>query len=211
MKVLVACELSGTVTDAFIERGHDAWSCDIESCEGKNPNKHIKGDVIKILDSQDWDLMIAFPPCTYLSYVGLRHWNKPGRREKRELAMDFFMKLYNCKIPKICIENPLGLPNKVFRKPDQIIHPYYFGDSFKKRTCLWLKGLPKLVYFHETDMLDEKTAVAKPEPLYYLATTGKPINYIEGIKGFSKKDRQKARSKFWPGISNAMAEQWGNL
>lgn len=211
MKVLVACELSGTVTDAFINKGHDAWSCDIEPCEGQNPNKHLQGNVMDFITKEKWDLMIAFPPCTYLSYIGLRHWNNPGRKEKREAAMEFFMKLYNCSIPKIALENPLGYPNKMFRKPDQIIHPYYFGDPFKKRTCLWLKELPKLVYMHESDMLNKRTSVPKPEPLYYLATTGKAINYIEGIKGMSKKERQKARSKFWPGIADAMAEQWGNL
>jgi len=204
MRVLVACEFSGIVRDAFRAKGHDAWSCDIIDSDTPWPCNHIKKDVLEVIYNWqwEWDLMIAHPPCTYLSYVANRHWNKPGRKEKRDEAMKFFMALINAPINKICVENPVGLPNTIYRKPDQIIHPYYFGEPFQKRTCLWLKGLSKLEY--------EKTIIEKPKPLYYCQgkkRKGKAINWVEGIKG--KKERSKARSKTFTGIANAMAEQWG--
>lgn len=199
MRVLVACEFSGRVRDAFIKRGHGAVSCDLLPSD--TPGTHYQGDIFDILDSR-WDLMIAHPPCTYLSYVANRHWNKPGRKEKRNEAMEFFMALINAPIDKICVENPVGLPNTIYRKPNQIIHPYYFGEPFQKRTCLWLKNLPKLEY--------EKTIIEKPKPLYYCQgkkCKGKAIHWVEGIKG--KKERSKARSKTFQGIANAMVDQWG--
>ena len=129
LRVLVACEFSGIVREAFKVRGHDAWSCDLLPTE--IPGQHIQGDVLEHLED-GWDMMIAHPPCTYLSYVGMRHWNKPGRAEKRVEAMQFFMRFIRANIPRICVENPLGYPSQVFRAPDQIIHPYYFGDPFQK-------------------------------------------------------------------------------
>jgi len=200
MKVLVACEFSGIVREAFAKRGHDAWSCDLLPTE--IPGNHIQGDVLEILDG-GWDLMIAHPPCTFLSYVGTRHWNKPGRKELREQAMAFFMEFINAPIEKICVENPLGHPSKAYRRPDQTLHPYYFGDAQQKRTCLWLKNLPKLTYQLYDDMFGERTATDKPEPIYFLKTTGKAIHWTEAVKG------SKKRSKSWNGISEAMAEQWG--
>lgn len=197
MKVLVACEFSGIVRDAFIKRGHDAWSCDLLPTE--KPGPHIKGDVIKILD-EGWDLMIAHPPCTYLSVVGNR-WNSPEREKKRDDAFGFFMALMNAPIHMICIENPVGYINTHYKKPDQIIHPYYFGDPVQKRTCLWLKNLPLLKY---------NKSLNKPEPLYICQgekCKGKKINWVEGIKGV--KDRSKERSRTFTGIAQAMAEQWG--
>jgi hypothetical protein len=158
--------------------------------------------VLSILEDR-WDLMIAHPPCTYLSYAGIRHWNALGRKEKREEAMQFFMALYNTPIGKICMENPVGYPNTILRKPDQIIHPYYFGDSVQKRTCLWLKNLPVLNY--------SETILPKPEPLYIRKGkkhNGKKIHWVEGIKGSGEK-RAKERSKTFQGIADAMAEQWG--
>jgi hypothetical protein len=210
MKVLIACEFSGTVRDAFIARGHDAVSCDLLPSE--RPGPHIQGDVLEHL-GDGWDMMIAHPPCTYLSYVGMRHWNKPGRAEKRVEAMQFFMRFINATtIPMICVENPLGYPSQVFRAPDQIIHPYYFGDPFQKRTCLWLKGLLPLRYALRDNLFESATAVPKPEPLYILQGEkgkGKKIHWVEGIAGLSKVERQKARSKTFPGIARAFAEQWG--
>lgn len=206
MRILVACECSGIVREAFRKRGHDAWSCDIQETE--IPGPHYQQDIFRVID-KGWDLMIGFPPCTYLSYVGNRHWNNFGREEKRREAMSFFLALYNSPIPRVCLENPLGYPCRVFRKPDQIIHPYFWGDSFKKRTCLWLKNLKPLSYAKEDTLFEKATACSIPKPLYFLSTTGKAINFVEGISGMNKNERQKARSRFWPGIAKAMAEQWG--
>lgn len=204
MKVLVACEESQTVTIAFRKLGHEAYSCDIQPCSGGHPEWHLQQDVIPLLNEK-WDLMIAHPPCTYLSYVGTRHWNKPGRKELREEAMNFFMQFINAPIEKICVENPVGYPIKAYRKYDQIIQPYYFGDRQLKRTCLWLKNLPKLSYQKYDDMFGKRTITDYPEPLGYLKTTGKPIQWTEYKHG------SKTRSKTFPGIAQAMAEQWGNL
>ena len=203
MRVLVACEFSQVVTKAFRERGHEAYSCDVLPTEG-NPDWHIQDDVLAHLND-GWDLMIAHPPCTYLSYVGNRHWDLPGRYKERINAILFFMKFVEAPVEKWCIENPVGIMDRVYRPHDQLIHPYYFGDKALKKTCLWLKGLPKLEYSLENNMLFPRTAVDKPEPLYYLKTNGKPIHYTEAIKGGQK------RSVFWEGIANAMAEQWGIL
>lgn len=194
MKILIACEFSGIVREAFIKEGHDAWSCDLLPTEIKG--NHIQGDVLNILDDGFWDMMIAHPPCTYLSYAATHVWDKPGRAELREKAMAFFMALWNAPIPMICIENPVGYPNTVFRKPDQIIHPYYFGDPFKKRTCLWLKNLPLLTY----QKGDE------PTPLYYRKSgkaIGKKIHFTEGVHGWME------RSKSFKGVADAMTNQWG--
>jgi len=204
MKILIACEFSGIVRDAFRKRGHDAWSCDILPTESDS-TYHIQGDVLEILD-QGWDMMIAHPPCTYLTYCANRVWNAPGRAELREEAMEFFLKLYSASIPRIAIENPLGYPNTVFRKPDQIIHPYYFGEPYQKKTCLWLKNLPLLDY--------SKTIIEKPAPLYICQgekSKGKPINWCEGSRNNNGVPRWKVRSRTFQGIANAMAEQWGTL
>jgi len=205
MRILVACEYSGTVREAFKAKGHYAMSCDLLPTE--IPGEHYQGDVFDII-GDGWDMMIAFPPCTYLSFVGLRHWNKPGRKENRDAAADFFMRLWNADIPKIAIENPLGHMSRVFRKPDQVIHPYYFGDPVKKRTCIWLKNIPKLTWSASDTLFQVKTSTDKPKPLYFLSTTGKPVNWVEGIKGCGK-DRSKERARFWPSIAQAMADQWG--
>lgn len=194
MKVLVACEESQRVCIAFREKGHEAYSCDIEPCSGGHPEWHIQDDVLKHLD-EGWDLIIAHPPCTYLSNAGARFLYPKGvlneERYKKGLeAKDFFMKLYNADCPKICVENPVSSTIYNMPKHTQEIQPYYFGHPFKKKTRLWLKGL---------------------EPL-------KPTNIVEisestKIAGnwFNKggKERQKNRSKTFEGIAQAMAEQWG--
>ena len=211
MKILVACEESQAVTKELRKLGHEAFSCDILDCSGGHPEWHIKGDVLKHLTAE-WDMLIGFPPCTFLSYVGNRWFRKEyniqidlfqghiTRHDKREKAFQFFMKFINAPIKHIAIENPVGIVQKWYRKPDQIIHPYFFGDNFKKRTCLWLKNLPNL---EPTEMLSE------PKPLYYLKTTGKPIQWCESL-GRSK-DRAKVRSKTFPGIAKAMANQFTNF
>ncbi|MEH0020851.1 MAG: hypothetical protein V6Z89_14440 [Desulfobacter sp.] len=201
MKILIACEYSGRVRDAFIKKGHDAVSCDILPTE--SPGPHYQGDVFDIINN-GWDMMIAHPPCTYLSYVANRVWNAPGRQQKREQAMQFFLQLVNADIPRKAIENPVGYPNTVFRKPDQIINPYYFGDPVRKRTCLWLDNLPVLDHATQDTLFMKKTHV-RPAPAY-IASSGRNVHFTEAATG---KDRGKLRSKTFPGIARAMAEQWG--
>ncbi|MCK5617450.1 DNA cytosine methyltransferase [Candidatus Pacearchaeota archaeon] len=206
MKVLIACEFSGIVRDAFINQGHDAISCDLLPTE--NTGAHYQGDVFDIIND-GFDLMIAHPPCTFLSYAGIAHWDKPGRAEKREEAMKFFMALYNADIPKIAIENPVGYPNTIFRKPDQIVKPYYFGESEQKNICLWTRGLNPLIHMKESDWFAEKTHVDKPNPTY-IDKSGKPRYFTDAISGCGK-NAKKDRSRFFIGIAEAMANQWGKL
>jgi hypothetical protein len=193
MKVLVACEYSGIVRDAFAAKGHDAWSCDILPTE--SPGNHFQGDVLEHLD-KGWDLMIAHPPCTYLSNAGARYLYPKGKlnedRYKLGLkAKGFFMALYNAPINKICVENPIS--SRIFALPKytQTIQPYEYGHPVQKKTCLWLKNLPQL----------------KPTNIIYKRQSTKiPGNWFN--KG--GKDRQKNRSKFFVGFAKAMADQWGN-
>jgi len=194
MKVLVACEYSGVVRDAFIKLGHDAMSCDIIPTDVPGP--HYEGSVLDILND-GWDLMIAHPPCTYISNAGARWLYKGGnlnleRMAKGMEAKEFFMALYNANISKICVENPI--PSKIYGLPtySQSIQPYEFGHPFKKKTCLWLKGLPNLL---PTNIVTERQSSKIP---------GNWFN-----KG--GKDRQKNRAKTFQGIADAMAQQWGNL
>ena len=203
MKVLIACEESGTVRNAFRKKGHDAYSCDILPNDSKY---HIQDDVFNVL-YEKWDMMIAHPPCTYLSNAGIRWFNEEkfgDKAVKRKLqrlnAMEFVNKLYESGIPKICIENPVGYLNNHWKKPDQVIQPYFFGDTESKRTCLWLKNLPILIH----------TNIVKPKIHSYLKSgknKGKPIYFTESI-GVST-DRGKLRSKTFQGIAEAMANQWG--
>lgn len=222
MKVLVACEYSGIVRDAFWAEGHTAWSCDFLKTERPDwvledpifnhrtgqmegtrrhlPDRgyHHKGDVLEILD-YGWDLMIAHPPCTYLCSSGL-HWNKriPGREEKTEEALEFVRALMNAPIPHICIENPIGRIGTAIRKADQIIQPYEFGHDASKRTALWLKNLPLL----------EPTGYIPPRMV-----KGKPRWGNQTDSGQNRlppsEDRWKLRSTTYEGIAKAMAKQWG--
>lgn len=141
MRVLVACEFSGTVRDAFAKLGHDAWSCDLEPTD--SPGNHHQRSVLDILD-QGWDLMIAHPPCTHLAVSGARHFAKKIADGRQQQGIDFFMMLANANIPKYAIENPIGIMSSKWRKPDQIVNPWEYGHSVTKATCLWLKGLPLL-------------------------------------------------------------------
>lgn len=194
MRVLCACEESQAVTIEFRKLGHEAYSCDIQDCSGGFPEWHIKGDVLPLL-SDSWDLIIAFPPCTYLTNAGNRYLNVPGRSELRSAAVDFFMCIVNANCERIAIENPVGYMNSYYRKPDQIINPYQFGDSCRKRTCLWLKNLPLLLSDY---------VVPAPDPVY-IQSNGKKRYWVETVSG---SDRQKIRSKTFPGIAAAMAFQW---
>lgn len=203
MKVLVACEYSGTVRDAFIRGGHQAMSCDLLPTDVPGP--HYQGSVLDVL-GDGWDLMIAHPPCTFLTVTGNR-WFKdeykdrfPTRQQDRVDAIKFFMVLANAPIQKICIENPVGVMSRYWRKPDQIIQPFNFGHEEAKKTCLWLKGLPKL----------QQTITV--EPKYTTFKSGKRLAtwYTDALK-LPKQERMKVRSKTFQGIADAMADQWGCL
>lgn len=202
MRVLVACEFSGTVRDAFMMRGHDAWSCDLLPTD--RPGNHYQGDVMDIIND-GWDLMIAHPPCTYLTLAGNRWFlpkyteRFPNRKQQREDALEFVRKLMNADIRKICIENPISVISTAIRKPDQIIQPYHFGHTSVKSTCLWLKGLPKLNH----------TKVVEPE--YVTLKDGKKYSkWSSDTFKLPKEVRWKERSKTFQGIADAMADQWGN-
>lgn len=209
MKVLVACEESQIVCKAFRARGHEAYSCDIQECSGGHPEWHIQDDAIKVAYDGNWGLMIGHPPCTYLSYAATSSWNNEGRLMKRLNALDFFAKLWLAPIEKICLENPQGCASPTIAKYSQMIQPYYFGETESKRTCLWLKNLPKLKHFKKQDMFEAATHVEPKVYGFYKngPKTGNPIygnNYLK----FSE-DRGKIRSKTFPGIAAAMAAQWG--
>lgn len=203
LNVLVACEESQRVCIAFRERGHNAFSCDIQECSGGHPEWHILGDALKVMQGGQWDLIIAHPPCTYLSNAGARHLYKGGklnieRYEQGMKAKEFFMAFYNADCDRICVENPI--PSKVYGLPKytQIIQPYMFGHPYTKRTCLWLKGLPKLKPTNEV------------EPIATWCPSGSYSHkHGEQHKGMFTTDRAKNRSKTFEGIANAMAEQWG--
>ena len=203
-KILVACEYSGAVRDAFIGGGHDAWSCDLLPTDAPGP--HIQGDVTAVL-AQGWDLMIAHPPCTYLSVSGM-HWTTRGLRDPQltEDALAFVRLLLDAPIDRIALENPVSVISSRIRKPDQIIHPWMFGHDASKQTCLWLKNLPLL------------TPTQIVEPRIVITPSGKPAkrwgnqcdNYGQD-KLPPSADRWKIRSATYAGIAAAMAEQWGGL
>jgi len=197
MKVLVACEFSGRVREAFRKFGHDAWSCDLLPSDDKSKH-HITGDVEQILND-GWDLMLAFPPCTYLCSSGL-HWNKrvEGREKKTEEALEFVRLLLNAPVNKIALENPVGRIGTAIRKADQSIHPYMFGDDASKRTCLWLKNLPLL---KSTDYIEPRMIDGKAR---WSNQTDSGQNKLP-----PSKDRWKKRSETYQGIADAMALQWG--
>ena len=180
MKILIACEYSGIVREAFSNKGHDAWSCDILPTE--IPGNHIQGDVLNVLND-GWDMMIAFPPCTHLCVSGAR-WFKNKQKEQKE-AIEFFMTLANANINKIAIENPVGIISNRWRKPDQIIQPWQFSHGETKATCLWLRGLPLL---KPTNIVKGREARIHKMP--------------------PSKDRGKLRSLTYQGIAYAMADQW---
>jgi hypothetical protein len=206
MRVLVACEYSGVVRNAFRLKGHEAWSCDILPCES-DEKYHYQCDIFEVID-KNWDMMIAHPPCTYLSVTGNRWFHPayakkhPGRQQKREDAKAFFMALANAPIEKICIENAQGIMSTYWRKPDQIIQPYQFGHPAAKRTCLWLKNLPPLMH----------TEIVEPEYVTY--KSGKRLSKWYADIGAAKpppEERRKLRSRTFQGIANSMATQWGTI
>lgn len=215
LRVLVACEESQAVCLAFRRRGHYAFSCDIQECSGGHPEWHIQGDALEAIKIRDWDILIGHPPCTYLSRAGMawktRKQNKrPDMKEFREAeaekAIEFINRLWNSPIKKICLENPVGLANTRWKRPSQIIHPYYFGDGEMKQTCLWLKGLTRLNGVHTIHKDRDKP---KPTPgKTRVGSDGKIKNQYFCGRMDSKAQAAKLKSKTFPGIANAMASQW---
>ncbi len=198
MRVLIACEESQAVTKEFRDRGHEAYSCDILPSSGTLPEYHLQQDVVPLLE-QDWDLIIAFPPCTHLASSGAAWFAEKRRDGRQQEGIDFFMLFTNLSAPKVVIENPVGIMSSTYRKPDQIIQPWWFGDPFEKRTCLWLKGVEPLV----------ATNPVQPAPRSeYASGRTMPTWYADAWR-LPPAERSKARSKTFPGIAKAMAEQWG--
>jgi len=185
LRVLVACEFSGTVRDAFAARGHEAMSCDL--LPGEGDGAHYQGDVGDVID-YPWDLMIAHPPCTHLSVSGARHFEAKKKDGRQQAAVSFFMKLARAPIPMIAVENPVCIMSRLWRKPDQVVHPWQHGHGEQKATCLWLKNLPPL--------LPTKVVEGREQRMWKLSPSA---------------DRWKERSKTYTGIAEAMAEQWTDL
>lgn len=223
-KILIACEESQAITKEFRALGHEAFSCDILPCSGGHPEWHIQGDVFGVID-QNWDLMIAHPPCTFLSSSGASwyyhpddkhlpsserrpHPRYPNREFERQSAIEFVIKLYESNIPRIAIENPIGSLSTAWRKPDQIIQPWMFGDSANKSTCLWLKNLPLIT---PTDVVDKgeffewvdgKSGKLKRQPMWY---------YKALSQAKTPAERRTLRSKTFQGMAKAIANQWSKV
>ncbi len=218
-RVLIACEESQVVTKEFRRLGHEAYSCDLLPCSGGHLEWHLQDDVFNVIDL-GWDLMVAHPPCTFLAGSSVQwlshpddkalpfderrtHPKYPNRRQEMRHSLSFVKALYDSPIPLVAIENPVGLLSSMWRKPDQIIQPYMFGDEATKTTCLWLKGLPKLT---PTDI------VGKGERVVFASGKSHPKWYADALaKARTKQERQTLRSKTFPGIAHAFAEQWSRL
>ena len=199
MRVLVACEFSQVVTKAFRERGHEAYSCDLLPTEG-NPDWHIRCDVSELL-SVDWDLMVAHPPCTDLAVAGAAYWRQKQLDGSQERAAMFFMSLYEAPIARVAVENPVGIMSKRFRRPDQYIEPYEFGEPYKKRTGLWLRSLPLLV---PTNVVQPLCYWGQPQGMAYKHGSMR-LSSVGGHR------TPKMRSRTFLGVAEAMAEQWGGF
>lgn len=201
MRILVACEESQAVTIEMRRLGHEAYSCDIQECSGGHPEWHLQQDVIPLL-SEKWDMIIAFPPCTDLAVSGARYFAKKRADGRQQRSIEFFMQFVNADCPRIAIENPIGIMSSHYRKPDQIIQPYQFGDHARKSTCLWLKGLPKL---EPTDIVDPGEIMKGG---YSVGAHADGRNADGKWLRWNNPEIAKLRSKTFPGIAKAMAEQF---
>ena len=225
-KILIACEESQIVCKAFRELGHEAYSCDLQDCSGGHPEWHIKDDVLLHIDTGEWDMMIEHPECTYLTVANTymkRGCSKYTAEEAEKLRHDavlFFFAIADAPIKKICIENPIGIMSRLYRKPNQIIQPWYFGHPESKATCLWLKGLPRLNPTKFADFKNYRCKCGNVFPAEYgkyhcCENAAKPLWDNQTKSGQNNlppsKDRAKLRSKTYEGIAKAMANQWGNL
>jgi len=216
MRILIACEESQAVCTEFRKLGHEAFSCDILPTSGNHPEWHLQKDVLDVINNYKWDMMIAFPPCTHLTVSGARHFKDKRKDGRQQQGIDFFMKMINAPIDKIAVENPVGIMSSVYRKPDQIIQPYYFGDPFQKTTCLWLKNLEPLYYNLKPNLFDSNITSTsdKGEMVEFISKTGvkkrQPKWYFDALKmAKTKEERSTIRSKTFPSIAKAMASQWG--
>lgn len=201
MNVLIACEFSGVVRNAFRALGHSAWSCDLLPTEAENINHHIQGDALEVIrtgrptDGARWDLLIAHPPCTHLAVSGACWFPAKRKDGSQQKAIDFFLALCRASVPRICVENPVCIMSTVFRKPDQIVQPWMFGHTEQKTTCLWLKGLPKLI----------ETKNVKAEMMTLPKNKRERLHYLP-----PRQDRWKERSRTFTGLATAMAQQWSS-
>jgi len=205
MRILVACEESQAVTKEFRLLGHEAYSCDIQESSGGRPEWHLQTDVLQLLKLK-WDMIIAFPPCTHLAVSGAAHFEKKRKDGRQQEGIDFFLEFAKHDCPKMAIENPIGIMSKIWREPNQIIQPWQFGSEAQKSTCLWLKGLP---------LLQPTNIVSKGEFSKSGYSIGASSAYAVDEKGkriaWSDPRTAKARSKTFPGIAKAMADQWSNI
>jgi len=215
LKILVGCEESQAVTIELRKLGHEAFSCDILPCSGGHPEWHIQHDILEVIEGgafkigneaymdeiivYKWDMMIAFPPCTDLAVSGAAWFEKKRKDGTQQKSIAFFMAIVNAPINKIAIENPIGIMSKLYRNPDQIIHPYYFGDEARKKTCLWLKNLPPLRHLKQPNLFESEVTHVQQ---------GKIVN---GYPAWMFNNDKKHRSKTFPGIAKAMAEQWAGV
>ena len=209
-KILVVCEESQTVCKAFRALGFEAYSNDLQECSGGHPEWHLQMDALEAIKLKDWDMIIGHPPCTYFANAGLHYLKtKPERKAQLEKSFELLLAIWNAPVKFIALENPIGWLNTNWMKPTQIIQPYYFGDEELKTTCLWLKGLPPLEYKLNDDLFGEKTSTLRPQPNGFCVrksgrNAGKKYNYY-----WRQGKSSKRRSKTFPGIAKAMAEQWG--
>ena len=204
MKILIACEESQAVTKELRKLGHKAYSCDILPCSGGHPEWHIQGDVEPLL-KEEWDMIIAFPPCTHLAVSGARHFEQKRKDGRQQQGIDFFMLFANAKCDKIAIENPVCIMSSKWRKPNQIIQPFMFGHEAKKTTCLWLKGLPKLT---PTNIVSEGEFYISPNGAKMPKWLSDPVDKNGKKIAYNSDEIKKLRSKTFPGVAKAMAEQW---
>jgi len=202
LRVLVACEESQAVTIELRKLGHEAYSCDIEPCSGGHPEWHIQGDVLPLLRQDDWDLIVAHPPCTDLAVSGAAWFEKKRADGRQQASIAFFMRFTDIPCQRVAIENPIGIMSTVWRRPDQIIQPWWFGDEFNKTTCLWLKGLPPLRH---------TKWVGSGEWIQVGKKGGRRAKWFADAFKLSPEERSRVRSKTFPGIAEAMAVQWGSV
>jgi hypothetical protein len=233
MRILIACEESQAVAIEMRKHGHEAYSCDIQECSGGHPEWHIKGNVLDVINGmyyckcgnifeesygkygccgvstlKQWDAMIAFPPCTHLAITGRSHFKQKQKDGRQQQGIDFFMAMVNAPIKHIAVENPIGIMSTKYKKPTQIIQPYYFGDKAKKSTCLWLKNLPLLVHTDKDNLFEKKTHCDKGDMV--VTKTGMVISkWFAETSSIPVSERAKLRSKTFNGIAIAMGEQWG--